>query len=93
MLTTAADVKDAKTTLRVSSADLRRIDERARSHGLSRTQFLIELGLGRDPSLPALSAEGLAERVEALERWTAAADGNFRLLGMPVEVDGEEVGA
>lgn len=76
--------------MRVPAADLAEIDRLARAHGVSRTKYLIERGLGRDlaDTLPV----GLAARVEELLRWRDAADQNFRLLGLPVEID-EEGGA
>lgn len=73
----------AKTTLRVRPEDLATIDARARAHGLSRTRFLVLLGVGRD--LPLTDAEGLTGRVEVLERQMDGARRSLEVLGVPVD--------
>lgn len=77
-----------KTTLRARPEEFAELDRLARAHGVSRATYLIERGLGRD--LAFTVPAGLAERVEAIERWREVADKRFKLLAMEID---EEAGA
>lgn len=82
----SSDGNETKTTLRVSLEDLAVIDQRARAHGMSRTRFLVSLGVGR--GLPLTASEGIERRVVALERQMAGARESLELLGFPVDGNG-----